>query len=225
MNEVKPPVAKEPLRVLLADDHPMVRLGTGAFLKLELGCVICAETGDGREALKLTESTRPDVAVVDLGLPGLNGLDLTRQMRRYAPNTEIVILSGDVSSDMTKRALAAGAKAFILKGDATQHLAEAVQTVAEHRYYLTSRAHDSLHLEKSSKPVRRKTGTTENLTSREREALQLLVEGKSNKEVAGILGISVKTVETHRATVRRKLKLSRLSDLVRYAIRHKIIHA
>jgi len=225
LSEVKPPVAKGPLRVLLADDHPMVRLGTGAFLKLELGCEICAETGDGREALKLAESTLPDVAVVDLGLPGLNGLDLTKQMRRYLPNTEVVILSGDVSSDMTQRALAAGAKAFILKGDAIAHLAEAVQTAAEHRFYLTPLAHDALHLKKTSKPVRSKAATTETLTSREREALQLLVEGKSNKEVAGILGISVKTVETHRATVRRKLKLSRLSDLVRYAIRHKIIHA
>jgi DNA-binding NarL/FixJ family response regulator len=222
---VKPPDAKEPLRVLLADDHEMLRLGTATFLKLELGCEICAETADGREALKLAESTRPNVAVIDLGLPGLNGLDLTKQMRRFLPDTEVVILSGDISADLTQRALAAGAKAFILKLDAIAHLAEAVQMAGEHRYYLTPRAHESMHFEKASKPSRQKIGATQNLTPREREALQLLAEGKSNKEVASVLHISVKTVETHRATVMRKLQLARLSDLVRYAIRNKIIHA
>jgi DNA-binding NarL/FixJ family response regulator len=222
---VKPPEAKKPLRVLLADDHEMLRLGTATFLKLEIGCEICAESADGREALKLAESTRPDVAVIDVSLPGLNGLDLTSQIRRLLPDTEVVLLSGDITADMTQRALAAGAKAFILKVDAIAHLAESVQMAGEHRYYLTPRAHESMHFEKTAKPNRRKMGATQKLTPREREALQLLAEGKSNKEVANVLHISVKTVETHRATVMRKLQLARLSDLVRYAIRNKIIHA
>jgi len=210
---------------LLADDHEMLRLGTATFLKLQIGCDICGEACDGRDALKLAESIRPDVAVIDPGLPGLNGLELTRQIRRFLPNTEVVILSGDISEDMTQRALEAGAKAFIRKIDAIAHLAEAVQTVAEHRFYLTPQAHESLHHKKPSKTARRQPGVMPKLTSRESEAVQLLAEGKSNKEVAGVLGISVKTVETHRAAIMRKLKLARLSDLVRYAIRHKIIHA
>jgi DNA-binding NarL/FixJ family response regulator len=204
----------------------MLRLGAAMFLKIQLGCEICAQVSDGREALKQVEAARPDVAVIDLGLPGLNGLDVTRQIRRLFPETEVVVLTGDNSVDGAQRALAAGAKAFILKLDAIPHLAEAVQMAAEHRFYLTPDAHESLRRQKPSRPVRRQAHpTTPALTSREREAVQLLAEGKSNKEVAGFLGISVKTVETHRATIMRKLNLSRLSDLVRYAIRLKIIQA
>jgi DNA-binding NarL/FixJ family response regulator len=223
--EVKPPDAKGPLRVLLADDHEMLRLGAATFLRIQLGCEICAQVSDGREALKMAETTRPDVAVIDLGLPGLNGLDVTRQIRRLFPETEVVVLTGDNSADGAQQALAAGAKAFILKLDSISHLAEAVQMAGGHRFYLTPGAHESLHGAKSPKPVPRPLPANVSLTAREREAVQLLAEGKSNKEVAGYLGISVKTVETHRATVMRKLKLARLSDLVRYAIRHKIIHA
>jgi len=200
-------------------------MGTAMFLKLRLGCEICAETADGREALKLAESTQPDVAVMDLDLPGLNGLDVTRQIRRLLPDTEVVVLSGEDSEDTTQRAFEAGAKAFVLKVNATKYLAEAVQTVGEHRFYLTPKAHESLHLQKAAKPIPPQASLTHDLTSRERETIQLLAEGKSNKEVARTLGISVKTVETHRATIMRKLKLAGLSDLVRYAIRHKIIHA
>jgi DNA-binding NarL/FixJ family response regulator len=210
---------------LLADDHEMLRMGAATFLRVQLGCVICAQAADGREALRLAQSTRPNVAVIDLGLPGLNGLDVTRQIRRLLPETEVVVLTGDNSVDGAKQALAAGAKAFILKLDAIAHLAEAVQMAGEHRFYLTPDAHDSLHAQRRARPIPRPAPGQLHLTAREREAVQLLAEGKSNKEVAGYLGISVKTVETHRASVMRKLKLGRLSDLVRYAIRHKIIHA
>jgi two-component system response regulator NreC len=219
---LKSSTEKKPLRVLLADDHEIVRTGTAIFLKRQLGCEICAEAADGREALKLAESAHPDVAVIDLGLPGLNGLDVTKQIRRLSPDTEVVVLSGDMSADMTQRSLEAGAKAFILKVDAASYLAEAVQMASEHRFYLTPQAHESLHLQKPSKPTPHQAS---DLTAREREIVQLLAEGKSNKEAAGVLGISVKTVETHRAAIMRKLKLARLSDLVRYAISHKIIQA
>jgi DNA-binding NarL/FixJ family response regulator len=142
------------------------------------------------------------------------------------PDTEVVVLTGDASADMVTRAFEAGAKAFILKMDSTSHLVEAVKMAGAHRFYLTPETHQSLHFQKSSKtePTSRKAAAPQALTPREREAVQLLAEGKSNKEVAGVLGISVKTVETHRATIMRKLRLSRLSDLVRYAIRHKIIN-
>ena len=207
-----------PLRVLLADDHGVLRLGIATLLVKELACEICAECGEGREALKLAESTRPDVAVIDVGIPGLNGLEVARQIRRVSPDTEVVILSGDDSSEMAAQALATGAKAFVAKVRAALHLAEAVQAAAEHRFFLTPEAHASLHLNGPSwQPAPRA------LTDREREVIQLVAEGQSNKQVADRLGISAKTVETHRSTIMRNLKLAGLSDLVRYAIREKII--
>jgi DNA-binding NarL/FixJ family response regulator len=225
LSRVKAPHAKGPLRLLLADDHEMLRLGAATFLKIQLDCEICAQASDGREALKLAQATRPDVAVIDIGLPGLNGLDVTRQIRRLLPDTEVVVLTGDNSVDGAQQALAAGAKAYIRKLDSTAFLAEAVLMAGEHRFYLTPGAHESMYRLKSPKSILRPAIGKPSLTAREREAVQLLAEGKSNKEVAGYLGISVKTVETHRATVMRKLKLGRMSDLVRYAIRHRIIHA
>ena len=210
---------------MLADDHEVIRLGVASFLKVQLACEICAQAGDGREALKLVESIQPDVAVVDLGLPGLNGLDLTEQIRRYFQGTEVVVLSGDDSTDSARRALESGARAFVLKVDAMKHLAEAVQAAAQHRFYLTPHSHRALHEEKAPGPKRSTGRTSTKLTSRERDVIQLLAEGRSNKEVAAILGLSVKTVKTHRAATMRKLKLARPSELIRYAIRNKIIQA
>ena len=216
---------KAPLRVLLADDHEVVRLGTATFLELCAGCRICAQTANGREALKLAESTHADVAVIDLQLPGLNGLELTRQIRRRLPGTEVVILTGDVSAEMTRYAFEAGAKAFILKTDAASHLAEAVQMAAQHCFHVTPQAHRTLHLQRQTKNTGRQTRVARPMTNREHDVIQLLAEGGSNKEVGANLGISVKTVETHRAAIMKKLKLARFSDLVRYAIGHKIIRA
>ncbi len=217
--------ANGPLRVLLADDHEIIRLGVASALQAQLQCQICAEASDGREALKLVESTHPDVAVVDLGLPGLNGLDLTEQIRRYFKDTEVVVLSGDDSIDTARCALKSGARAFILKVDAVEHLADAVKSAAQRRFYLTPHSHGALQDTKAPSPKRSPTRTSKNLTSRERDVLQLLAEGRSNKEAAAILGLSVKTIKTHRATTMRKLKLARPSELIRYAIRNKIIQA
>jgi DNA-binding NarL/FixJ family response regulator len=213
------------LRVLLADDHEIIRLGVASSLQAQLQCEICAEASNGREALKLVESTHPDVAIVDLGLPGLNGLDLTQQIRRYFKDTEVVVLSGDDSIDVARCALESGARAFILKVDAVEHLADAVKSAAQHRFYLTPHSHIALQATKAPSPKRSSARTSKNLTSRERDVVQLLAEGKSNKEAAAILGLSVKTIKTHRAASMRKLKLAGTSDLVRYAIRTKIIQA
>ncbi len=210
---------------MLADDHEIIRLGVASSLQAQLQCEICAEASDGREALKLVESTHPDVAVVDLGLPGLNGLDLTQQIRRYFKDTEVVVLSGDDSTDAARRALESGARAFILKIDAVEHLGEAIKSAAQHRFYLTSHSHSVLHDTPASGPKRSPARTSKNLTSRERDVVQLLAEGRSNKEAAAILGLSVKTIKTHRAATMRKLKFTRSSDLIRYAIRNKIIQA
>jgi len=210
---------------LLADDHEIIRLGVASTLQAQLRCKICAEASDGREALKLVESTHPDVAVVDLGLPGLNGLDLTEQIRRYYKDTEVVVLSGDDSTDAARRALEAGARAFVLKVDAVKHLADAVKSAAQRRFYLTSHSQGVLHDNPASSSKRSPARTSKNLTSRERDVVQLLAEGRSNKEAAAILGLSVKTIKTHRAAIMRKLKLARPSDLIRYAIRNKITQA
>ncbi len=218
-------MAQKTLRVLLADDHEIIRLGVASALAAQLDCEICAEASDGREALKLVAVTHPHVAVVDLGLPGLNGLDLTGQIRRYHPETEVVVLSGDDSPGMAKRVLEFGAKAFVLKVDATRHLAEAVKSAAAHRFYLTSHSYAALEMPGEGKPKSGPAQPLRKLTSRERDVVQLLAEGRTNKEAAAILGLSVKTIETHRAATMRKLKLTRPSDLIRYAIRHKIIQA
>ena len=216
-------MAKKPLRVLLADDHEIIRLGVTSALSSQLNCEICAEASDGREALKLVESTSPDVAVIDLGLPGLNGLDLTEQIRRMYPGTEVVVLSGDDSPNMAKRALEFGAKAFVLKVDAARHLAEAVKSAGEHRFYFTSHSYAATEIAEDRKAKVRPARGPKKLTSRERDVVQLLAEGKSNKEAAAVLGLSTKTIETHRAAIIRKLKLTRPSELIRYAIRDKII--
>jgi DNA-binding NarL/FixJ family response regulator len=210
---------------LLADDHEIIRLGVASALQAQLECEICAQASDGREALKLVESTHPNVAVVDLGLPGLNGLDLTEQIRRYFKETEVVVLSGDDSIDAARRALESGARAFVLKVDAVRELADAVKSAAQHRFYLTPHSHSALQGAITPSPKRSPTRTSKNLTSRERDVVQLLAEGRSNKEAAAILGLSVKTIKTHRAATMRKLKLARASDLIRYAIRTKIIQA
>jgi DNA-binding NarL/FixJ family response regulator len=209
----------------LADDHEIIRLGVASVLKAQLDCEICAQASDGRLALKLVEATHPQVAIVDLGLPGLNGLDLTDQIRRHFPETEVVVLSGDDSLDAARRAMESGAKAFILKVDAGRHLAEAVKSAAEHRFYLTPHSHHVLQDGQAPKPEQSASRAAPGLTSRERDVVQLLAEGRSNKEAAAILGLSVKTIKTHRATTMRKLKLASPSDLVRYAIRNKIIQA
>jgi DNA-binding NarL/FixJ family response regulator len=208
---------------LLADDHEIFRLGTATFLESLAGCRICAQTANGREALKLAESTHPGVAVIDLGLPGLNGFELTRQIRRLLPGTEVVILTGHPSVEMTRYAYEAGAKAFVLKADTPSHLAEAVRSVAEHRFYVTPFAQATLHLPRPLASMKRPTRAVREMTARERDVIQLLAEGESNKEVGVNLGISVKTVETHRAAIMKKLKLTRFSGLVRYAIGHDII--
>ncbi len=200
-------------------------MGTATFLEFFAGCRVCAQSANGREALELAASSQADVAVIDLQLPGLNGLELTRQIRRLLPRTEVVILTGDDSAEMTRSSFEAGAKAFILKTDAATQLAEAVQMAAQHRFYVTPQAHKTLHLQKPSKAAGRQTRAARPMTNREHDVIQLLAEGGSNKEVGANLGISVKTVETHRAAIMKKLKFARFSDLVRYAIGHKIIRA
>ena len=213
------------LRILVADDHHVVRTGLRALLESKSGWQVCGEATNGREAVEKAGKLKPDVAVLDIGMPLLNGVEATRQIRKLSPKTEILILTMHDSDLLVQEVLDAGALGYILKDDADRNLIAAVDALHRHERYLSSRVSEavlraSLH-PGGAQPSGR--STRNRLTPREREILQLLAEGKSNKEVAGILGISVKTAETHRANIMLKMDFHSITELVRYAVRNKII--
>jgi DNA-binding NarL/FixJ family response regulator len=213
----------EKLRILLADDHEVFRQGVRAMIEKEAGWEVCGEAVDGRKAVALAEKLEPDVVVLDIGMPELNGLDASRRIKRALPKTEVLIFTGEESDQLVHDVLATGARGYILKSDLGEHLVAAIRALSQHKHYFTERISAVVfarYLRGEREPE--KNGT-EDLTSREREIVQLIAEGKSNKEAGRLLGISVKTVETHRATSMRKLRLDSFADLVRYAVRHKII--
>ena len=213
------------LRILLADDHEIVRQGVRALIQGEIEWEICGEAVDGRNAIALAERLVPDVVVMDLGMPELNGLDAARQIKRALPKTEVLIFTGEESEQLIHEVFAAGARSYILKSDIGAHLVTAIRALGQHKHYFTNRISEIVfarYLDDASGAGKDKT---EGLTPREREIVQLLAEGKSNKEAGAALGISIKTVETHRSSTMRKLRLNSFADLVRYAIRNKIISA
>jgi DNA-binding NarL/FixJ family response regulator len=211
------------LRILIVDDHAVVRRGVRALLESHDGWVVCGEAITGRDAVEQCRRLAPDVVVMDLSLPDLNGLDATRQILKDAPQTEVLVLTMHHSEALARELLQAGARGYVLKSDADDNLVAAVDRLRQHKPFLTptvtefvlddylrrgDTGHDDVSL----------TG----VTSREREIIQLIAEGRSNKEAAATLGISVKTIESHRANIMRKLRLRSVGDLVRYAIRNKI---
>jgi len=213
------------IRILIADDHEVVRQGLRALLEAEPGFEVCGEVRDGREAVRETYRLRPDVVVLDFSLPGLNGLEVTRQIRKALPATEVLVLTAHDSEQLARAVLGAGALGYVLKSDTEHDLVTAVESLHRRRPFFTSRV-ATMVLESYLKlmPMNSLNGDgLQPLTAREREILQLLAEGKSNKEVAGILGITVKTAETHRAALMRKLDLNSISDLVRFAVRNQVI--
>jgi DNA-binding NarL/FixJ family response regulator len=214
----------EKLRILLADDHQIVRQGVRRLIENEAEWEVCGEASDGRTAVALAEELKPDVVIMDVGMPELNGLDAARQIKRALPKTELLIFTGEESEQMIHDVFAAGARSYILKRDLSQHLVAAIRALAEHRNYFTGRISEVVFARYMSGESPRTGGEpADALSLREREIVQLLVEGKSNKEAAATLGISVKTVETHRASIMRKLQLDSFAALVRYALRNKII--
>lgn len=211
------------LRILLADDHEIVRQGARALIEREPEWEVCGEAGDGRSAVALVEKLRPDIAIIDLGMPELNGLDATRQIKRALPGCEVLVFTGEEDDKLIHDVFAAGARSYILKNDISAHLIAAIEALSQHKHYFTTKTSEVVfarYLDGKSAAA----GGGE-LTPREREILQLLAEGKSNKEVASTLGISIKTAETHRATIMKKLDFDSFADLVRYAVRQKIIQA
>ena len=211
------------LRILLADDHAVVRKGLRALLGANPRWQVCGEAINGREAIEKANELKPDVVVLDLNMPELNGLEVTRQIRTAVPETEVLVLTMHDSEQMMRQALAAGARGYVLKSDAGGELLNAVETVRQHRLFLSSQASQMLGESSTFGAEDSAVASKEPLSPRERQILQLLAEGKSTKQVATSLDITVKTAETHRSNIMRKLDLHRISDLVRYAIRNQIV--
>src|ERR1700675_3317271 len=214
------------LRILLADDHEIVRRGLCALLQKHEGWEICGEASDGREAIEMAKRLKPDVVIVDIGMPSLNGLDTTRQLMQYDPQFKVIVLTITDSDQVIREALDAGARGFVLKSDAARDLVNAVEAVQRNRMFFTPRVNDMVLAGFLDR--RENGGTTEppklpKLTPREREVIQLLAEGKSSKEVASLLNLSTKTAETHRSNIMRKLDIHSIRDLVVYAVKNDII--
>ena len=212
------------LRILLADDHEIVRRGLKELLEEQVGWSVCAEAANGREAVELAIGAKPDVAILDFSMPELNGLEATRRIRQSAPGVEVLIFTMHDSEELIRQVLSAGARGYLLKSDASRQLIPAVESLSRRKPFFGGRVSE-LILEGFLKggpetPVAR---TSDSLTTREREIVQLLAEGKSNKDIARSLDLSVKTVETHRAAVMRKLELSSLADVIRWAIRNNLV--
>ena len=211
--------ADRPIRVVIADDHFAIRQGVKTLLESEPGYEVVGEAATGRAVVEQAQALQPDVAVIDVRMPELNGIEATRQIRLQAQKTQVLVLTAVDSGSLVPDLLLAGALGYVLKTDAARDLVVAVRAVANgHPFFTPCIARMVLHgyLELAQ-------GARNPLTSRERETVQLLAEGRSNKEVATALGISVKTAETHRAHVMRALNLHSMSDLVHYAVRQNII--
>lgn len=209
--------------VLLVDDHEIVRCGLRTILETDENLEIAGEAENGREAVRMAAELEPDVVVMDISMPELNGLEAVRQIRNRTPRTEVLVLTMHESEDLIRKTLEAGARGYLLKSDAARLLVPAIQTLRRHEPFFTSKASQVVLDGFLGDRKRLRGETARALTSRETEVLQLLSEGRTNKEVAATLHISAKTVETHRANIMRKLGAQSVSELVRYAVRNHII--
>jgi DNA-binding NarL/FixJ family response regulator len=214
------------VRILLADDHDIVREGLRKLLEGQPRWTICGEASNGREAVTLCHELRPDIVVLDVSMPELNGLETTRQILKDNPATEILVFTMHQSEQLVRGMLQAGARGYLLKSDAARNIVDAIASLAAHRPYFNMRVSETiltgyLHALKDSDAGQKRTGDP--LTTREREILQLLAEGRSNKEVARQLSIGVKTVEAHRAAIMRKIGAKSIVEVVRYAVRNQIV--
>jgi DNA-binding NarL/FixJ family response regulator len=208
-------------RILIADDHDVVRLGLRAILEEQPGWEVVGEAADGLEAVERASATRPDVIVLDYALPVLNGVEATRQIRARVPRAEVLIFTMHDTDALVRDALEAGARGFLLKSDAKRFLISAVETLAVHKPFFTAKVSETLldtYLAKGA-------ATDSLISPREKSVVQLIAEGRTNKEIADLLSISLKTVETHRAAAMRKLNVTTTAALIRYAIRNKFIEA
>ena len=213
------------LRILLADDHGLVRRGARTILQSHRGWNVVGEAANGREAVEKVLKLKPDVLIVDISMPELDGVEGTRQIRESLPHTKVLVLTMHESHQMVRRVLAAGANGYLLKSDIVDYLPKAVKAVADNKRFLTPKISEIVlegFLNAGNKPEEEKPAGPR-ITSRELEIIRLLAEGKSNKELSTQLGITVRTVETHRSKIMLKLGLHSLAELIHYAMRNEII--
>jgi DNA-binding NarL/FixJ family response regulator len=214
------------LRILLADDHDLTRSGLRYLLEKRQDWTVCGEAPNGRMAVEMAEKLRPDFAILDMSMPELNGLEATRQILKNQPQMKILIYTMHETEKIIIDVLDAGARGVVLKSDAGENMVAAIESIAKGRKFFTSRVAETVveaYLAKRSTTQNTEAPSQVVLTSREREVVQLVAEGKSNKEVADRLNISARTAEGHRSEIMRKLKLGSLAELIRYAIRNGIV--
>lgn len=201
-------------RILLADNHALIRGGLRALLRHRSDFSVCGEAGSGAEAIKLAIQTKPDVVVINVNIPDINGIEATRQIRKARPDTEVLIFTSETNEDIMRECLRAGAGGYLLKSASDDEIIDAIEALARHRGYYSDAV-----TEKLLRAGNNRTG----LTEREREVLRLIAEGRRGREIALMLGVSVKTVETHRAAGMRKLDLHSIAEVVHYAIREQLL--
>jgi len=210
------------LRILIADDHGLVRRGARGVLHSRRGWRVVGEAANGREAVEKTIKLKPDVAIMDISMPELDGVEATRQIREAVPDTNVLVLTMHESDQMVRRALDAGARGYLLKSDLTECLVKAVNVVSEGKRFLAPKVFEIV-LEGFLKARSQHLQGEPRITPREIQIIRLLAEGKANKEISAQLGIAVRTAETHRSKIMLKLGLHSLADLIHYAIRHGIL--
>lgn len=212
-------------RILVADDHEVVRQGLRALLDAHRGWRVCGEAATGLEAVERAKELKPDVVVLDISMPGLDGLEATKRIRKILPQTDILVLTMHEPEEVLHEILDAGARSYVLKADGSRELIAALVALEAKKPFFSSAVLESVMEGYSPRGegLDEEGPTHKSLTSREREVLRLLARGKSNKEIAAILGISPRTAETHRTNLMRKLGIHSVADLVRYAIRNKLI--
>ncbi len=215
-----------PVRILVVDDHELVRRGLRALLPTESEWKVCGEANNGKEAVEKAKRLKPDLVIMDITMPELDGLEATKQILKELPQTEVIILTVHDSQQMLDRVLASGAHGCVLKSDVARDLITAVKTVSQHKPFLSSGVSDLVlkgHQQRSTMPVAEEKPRRNRLTTREQEILRAIAVGKSTKEAAAELGISVKTAETHRINLMRKLDVHSVGELVSYAFRNKLV--
>lgn len=208
------------IRLLVADDHDILRRGLRDLLEAQPGWSVVAEAVNGSQAFALAVDLKPDIAIVDVGMPDLNGFEATRRIREALPATEVLILTAHDSEQLAREAEASGARGYLLKSDAGRDLIAALESVRRHKFFLSPQ----MAKRNTAEPARNGSNLPlPRLTAREREIIQLLAEGYVNKDIATRLNISVKTAETHRTNIMRKIDVHSLPDLTRFAIRNHLV--
>lgn len=210
------------LRVMIADDHEIVRKGVREIIETHAAWEVCGEASDGREALDMALRERPDIMVLDVSMPELNGVAVTRRLRQDCPTTSVLLFTMHDDDETVGSGLAAGARGYVLKTDSEKHLEAAISALGAHRPYFSSTVSELLL---NAAMNDRKCSRLESFTVRELEVAQLIAEGNSNKQIARRLTISVKTVESHRAAAMRKAGVRTAAEFVRFAVKHNLIQA